>query len=447
MNKIYSIALLLPEDEHLEEITEPLSRHQVELEEFENVSEFLDKAASNPKEYDAVIVPMRLQDGSSGVGSAVQVKGEFSTGEIPLIMITYSHDKAVIQSLFELGADGVFVTPLEIETILLYIEALNRQREFWQERNSTGPSKIDSFSALLEIFDHMPRGVIFLDAELNLLHINSLAFKLIGDPELSANRKTINKILKKARDPEVPVLIAGTDGRELSTTVTPISSGETLIHTIIIEDLSELSHISEIHHTSQRTRTLTLLTAAASLTFLQKTGTGVIVSPLLRIEEFLKNESMTTSLNILSTSLLEFLDLIIDPNVVLKVDIREERPVAVLPSDAFQIIGHLLLYAVDFVAGKGEISVVAEEYTPGEGVVLTFIADTRRLSPINSSDYLESALSAEHLLNDAAPAGKLSFGLQAAQNIARAYRCEIEYRQPQENIIKLRVGFPLAQMG
>jgi hypothetical protein len=173
----------------------------------------------------------------------------------------------------------------------------------------------------------------------------------------------------------------------------------------------------------------------------------VVISPLRHIDEYFQDLPLATDLNTSLTSLLETLDIVISPKVTVRVGVEQDLTLAISQPDFFQLVGHMVLHAVEHAGATGELSIETGKSIPGQGVAITITAESRKVTPMVQEDKISHLIHGDFsdLLSFSDLSEKTSFGLVAAQKIAEIYRSSIEYQQPQQTIIKVRVRLPVSK--
>ena len=128
----------------------------------------------------------------------------------------------------------------------------------------------------------------------------------------------------------------------------------------------------------------------------------------------------------------------------MKVNIRRDLELAVKPGDLVQLLGHVILYAAEFVGTRGEILINSSDNVAGEGVSLVISASAVRHASYIKDGRITGLLSGDFssFLDPEAPSNRLDYGLLAAQKIAGKYRSQVEFRNPSDDLLKLRVKLP-----
>ncbi|MBX7136696.1 MAG: hypothetical protein K1X83_01845 [Oligoflexia bacterium] len=468
MSKAPTIALISPDDAGSGVIMPLFSRHDYELRPVVNLAELLAWPVSEQAELDCVVVPLRLRDGSSGVGACLQLKSNSVLTNTPIIGLAQTTDKPILQSFFEMGADVVLLQPFDADLLYLHIGSMTRQRRAFAETIQSLSVKISSKGEALDILNLAPSPMIVFSERLDLEFINNAALTLLGleqqngsqdalwikenFEELIVNHRPSRPTPKNALGVEpakLPANLAVTrpDGlvcRFAPEIVELIDKHGRIKYIALI--LHETAQLSQLHHSlllGQRTRSVGLMTTAACIRLIESAYLGSGSSVLNCSQEFLEGLPKKSRLNLCLTRLLEFVDLLLSSGISLRVDVEENLDLAVTSTDLIQLLGQMLLYASEFIGGHGEIRIKGKSDSPGNSAAIEISCISKRGLPFLPNPRLSRLLAGKFDEDPSEPShSKLGFGLIAAQKIAQKYRSAIEFKSPSEQEFRVRVKLP-----
>jgi len=411
---------------------------------------------------DAVIVPLRLPDGKSGIATILEIRTEPLSTLLPILAISPSNEKTVVQAMYEVGADVVISGAVDDDLLYFQVQSMRRARRAVESYVESKNEDVALQRSFFNAFHLMREGLLLFGPEFNLLFANKNAKTLLGiedntPVDLLENmfrtflqqheRNTSSSHNLRTQVSKFEALLSRTDNQSFRS----LCRISTLLdfhfnvsgYACAFNDMGEMTQLTLTLLQSQRTRSLCLLTAACSLESLNPPTSGILVSPITRIEDFLKNNPGYCSLNSVLTSVMEFLDLVISPDITVKVNVSQNPDVSLSAADLFQLLGHLILHAVEFAGRGGETLIQVDPLVPGDGVPLLVIARTKRVTPFLSDDRLSELLQGDlQLASGPENPDKMSIGLAAAQEVAEKYRTTIEYRHGSDATMKLRVKLP-----
>jgi PAS domain S-box-containing protein len=455
--------MFLPDREEMQLLQGLESMRDVELQTIAELdNEELEIIIANPPQ--AFLLPLRLQNNTSGMSVCLKLRGRDELRFVPIIGFTQTGEKNVLQAFYDVGADCILTAPYQPEHIPPQVRALHRRFQEFSTLNRDQREKGGVSSSLQEALDLARDAIVLFDLRGEPYYMNSRAGDLFGIERLP-DAEAFNFVRDRLREglaahrkrdandrsaSTAEVSLQRADGRSffagLRTKTLYSRDGALFSFAMSVNDLSELDQLSATLGQAQRTRSFGLLAAAGSLQLLEQTNTQSL-TPLIAIERMIEQAQRSAPLNSTLTSLLEFLDLVISPSVVVKVSVKEDYVIGMRSADLFQMLGHLILYAVEFAGPSGEVLMSFAEFEPGEGIPVTLVAKSKKVTPFVQDDYL-SALIQGQLLNIGSGkpvANKLASGLIAAEEIANRYRSGIQYRNPDFSELKLRVVIPIDQ--
>jgi len=468
MIKIPRIALFAPDDSSAQHVSALFKRDDYSVRTVSQLDEILHLIEEEGDGFDAFVVPLVLKGKASGPRICMQLKAEESLASTPIVGLATHADKSQLESFYEFGADVVISSALDSDSIFLQISSLGRMRKaFGQELNKLA-SSLETNQEMLRALDLVQDPLLIFKHNFELFHLNlSAAFALgINSKPSRAQSEKIEQfftlylkeylgLIRNRYDinptdfaTEVETTYTRADG-QLFKSVAQITSligerKEPRVFIVRLVETAQFNHLADILMHRDKAKSLCLLSTAACIKLIESAYLGSGVSVLRSTEDFINGLPLNSNLSTVLTRLLEFLDLIVSHEISVRVNVAETINLAMRSTDLSQLLGHLFLHAVEFNAGRGEVSVECEEEGESQAILMVN-ASSPRSQPYIPNGYLAALLEGQYSqLPDAAVEGaKLSFGLKAAQKLADQYRTAIELRNPSENTIKLRVRLPL----
>ncbi|MCB0355050.1 MAG: hypothetical protein KDD64_16070 [Bdellovibrionales bacterium] len=466
MEEVFHLAIFRPFAPHDESLEPLFQRHGFRLTVYDHFDQALEIETSDPHAPKAIAVPLRLADGSSGISTCLKLRSTPEVGDLPVVGISFSPERPVIQAFYEVGADRVVVFPFEPELVRFELEALSLRLKSYREQLRTSREQSGLSKSVMTAFNLFREGLLLFNTNYELSSANSSARTMlsIGSELSERDANQIEKIFRQLLVEHVKRQAAGIGEHAEShfeTHVARLSGGSfrssvrvRSLHALdghffglaaALTDLSELEQLAAVLDQAQRTRSFALLAGAASVRLLDPSHQQMIVSPINKLSEILSQEERSAPIESLLATLLEFLDVVINPSVSVKVDVREPGRVALTPPDFFQLLGHLILHAVQFAGKAGEAKVEVLPNAPGEGIPIMVSAKSTKITPPIPSDYLSRLIEgdlAPNPHNKRLDEPRIATGLRAAQTLAEKYRTTVEYRMPEPGVMKLRVKVP-----
>ena len=472
MTKAPKVICFEPEERDAASIQHIFQRHEYDLQSVSSIGDIQIPPASQSVTAECIFMPLRLRDGASGVSACLQVKSVHALASVPIIGLSATQDKPIVQAFYEMGADCVFAAPFDADFVYFQAGALVRQRRLFREllgeARQTSPGPEDSLSFL--DFSKEPLLVLAPDGAVTFLNSAALvatAFQRDAASDWQELSEAFSRILEEragefSRSPfpsEHPQTISGTlaftrkdkqifEGRVEIQAVWG-QRNELRCYLARIEDPGQWRRLATTLLQFQRVRSLSLLSAAAILRLLEAAPVPGAGAPFSTIDRLLNEQPAEAALEQTVTRLLEFLDLSISPSLLVKVNIRRDLQLAVKPGDLVQLLGHMILYAAEFVGARGEILINSSDNIAGEGVSLVVSASAVRQACYIRDPRITELLSGDfsRFLDPEAPSNRLDYGLLAAQKIAGKYRSQVEFRNPSDDLLKLRVKLPPVRAG
>lgn len=469
MVKIPRVALFKADETSASEQEDLFKKHEYGLRVVKRIDQVTELIVEEGDSFDTIIIPLQLYDGSSGITNCIQIKSDELLASTPIVGLSHSKDQAVIQAFFGAGADIVLNAPFDADQLYLQIGALCRLKRAFDEKLNREYQESGLIHPVMEGFHSVREAVLLWDTNYNVLFVNQSGRAMLGLSENYSNTelKQLGAQLKpfvKEHDSEMRLQpleehyehrstltdtsVIRIDKRSFRArlTVTTLTRGPSDVvgYSMAITDLSEIQHLSNTLLQGQKTRSLCLLTTAATINLLEQMHRQRILSPTKYIDDLLSRSQRSCALNSSITSLLETLDLVINPNMSIRVKVDQDLHLAVRQADFFQMIGLLILHAVEYAGTSGETSIHTSNNVPGQGVSITITSESKRVTPFAKEDQMASLIQGdfEEITRTGDVGGAQNFGLYAAQKIAERYRTTVQYQQPNETIIKIRVLLP-----
>ncbi|RIL09777.1 MAG: hypothetical protein DCC75_05790 [Proteobacteria bacterium] len=475
------IAIIRPESQELSLITSMLSRQSLEVLVVDDVEALQLEMDIKKIPIEAVVMGLRLASGMGAMGACIKIRASKGLMSLPILILSPNRDLPVIESLYESGASCVIVPPFNSDLIsgqLMALAGLNAS--FKEELHSQLNSQVLR-SALIGALNSIREAVILLDSDRNPVYLNKSARVLLGVSD-NASSQEVSEVseqfasLIQEREPALAstqlLATAVFPPRTTSQTLTrldqrsfqgevricPIAGeGATLAgYSLAFRDIGETEHLFGSLLQSQRTRSLCLLALAGCLRYLRSVFGQIPVAPIAKLEEILRSEKKACEMNPTLLSLLEVLDLIISPGIEFKVKNKKDWRVAVSEPDLFDLLGHLILHAVEYAGVSGTITVQADMSDSPLDINVVIVSEVKKFSfsgadaQPKSGFYTPMELFRSFLLGEgmsfpaeSEKSTKLLYGLQAAQEIASRYKRKIEYKS-KPNQFKVRFKLPVA---
>lgn len=451
------LAVFLPEASERDSFFSLLQRHSYTLDTVRTTEEL--QRLDRP---DAILLPPGLSSGKSSMATCLEIRSDENFGSVPIIAVSASAERPVIQTLFEVGADIVIPAPVDADYLFYQVHALKRMAI-----NICGQQKLESphggsqnwFSAL----DLMTEGIVIFDSESHPIFLNQVAQTLLAvtqetpddqilslfGPIVAEDYATPGKTARPQKDSGIRYeflrRITGQSFRARARTCPLYSdSGIQTGFAVVFSDATSFSQLHDMLLHSLQVRSLCLLTSGLAMRSLDPLPNGTLTPPVQRLLDKASSLERGAAVQTILTLLMEFLDAIVSPNIIIRADVRGTPNVVLNEVDLFQLLGHLILHAVEFAGQGGETLIQIGENVPGEGVPVVVIARSKRVTPMIVQDPLSDLLSdsIEDLTSPSTPNTKIRAGLHAAQEIARRYRTTLEFRAPSVSEMKIRVKLP-----
>jgi len=364
-----------------------------------SVEELDEQVTHGGESFHAIIVPLKLVDGQSGVTVCLRCRTTASLAAISVIGVTSSRESAVVGSFFGAGADVVLFPPLDPEHIAHQVAALARRSRSLDEHVAEIKKGSGLKRSIHEAFNAVREGVLVFSAEGTLTFLNEPARRLLGiEPDapmtsLGGLAAQCAHLLGDLPTPEAAPPTQSTftrlDGRPITLGVRsrPIIDGKETSAgvAVALTDINELAQLANVLEQDQRTRSLALICAAGCQALL--TASGAPAHSLVpQIEEKLYAGEPRCRLSATVTALLEVLDTALNSDARVRIDMTTDAVVAARVSDVFLILGHLILHSVARSGIGGETTVTSARAP--NGVEVTVESELSALVVPNAHDSL-----------------------------------------------------------
>jgi PAS domain-containing protein len=469
------LALLKSEEPEFQAIASSFGRHAASLELVQNLEEAAALVNDGGAPLQGILYPLRIRAGLTGISACVQSKAHPVLSLIPALGISPTKDRLVIDSFYGAGADCVFVVPFEAEQVLMQAVALTRVYQIVKERLAEERDTFALSSGVLSALNSLPEPLVIFDTAAGAKFLNSAAKRLVGieqdaaiDPEKAHQfflhlEPALETFLRDCKprtglDPktlgttvtETDVVSASKQRIPVRCTLTPLvgERGGVLGASAHLQSFAELEDVKQSLLFAQRSHALSLLASAGMLKFLEQQHGGFPVAPVQRFISLSQKEDARCRLSPILTALIEILDSIVPPGLTIitkmGADIESsDLAVALRPSDALQLFGHILLHATRTSGIDGEVTLSAQLDTspPSQAVVLLCTAEQGPSRALISRDLIGEATNLG-VSPTADKNGKLLVGLDAAQVLADRYHVRIEFKTTATSF-KVRLRLPL----
>ena len=379
---------------------------------------------------------------------------------IPLAVISTGCSNSTQAELLEKsGADLVIVPPWQGKLVLAQLLALAKRKKSFDSHLSSIIGELSLRPALAQALSGTHDSLILTRPDGTLLQINAAARSLFRlpypetDRDLAWLEQALAPVLANHQsgrflraEPALGIEIQSAfnfsftraDEQSLSADVlvsTLIESGNQIYgYAIALKDLCEINELGRSLELTRRSRSLGLLMAASRAETSESSGSF----SLQKITQPIDTSPNSCSLSEVVAEVLEYLDLIISPDLAIRSETSGDNRVAIKRGDLFQIIGHMILDAADTLGPGGEIGILTGALIPGEGIPLVVSSVGSPALQNSESDYTRRLL-----LGSAEEFPDLSAALGAAQGIAQKYRLNLEIKQASPLERKLRIRLPL----
>lgn len=460
--QILRIAIFKPDEQHLPRIGQLFQRPDYGVRWVTTPAEIIELIHDEADIFDAIIAPVRMFDGSSGLAIAAQLKAEPQLASMPLIAISLNDDGPVRSSLFQAGADFVPEPNFDADELHFLIAGLGRLSRQTNASMQASRSAEYLLSLGLAKTNLLPEAIFLTDLRGKLIFVNYAGRALFGaDAELGpavvsriegslvgplkAYREDLRYRPHEARkgaDVFFDVFLSITRDVQVNSKITSIVDphrGQVGYGVLVHENAQDMATTERLAQ-GERMRALLLGLAAHQHAVLSPKTGSKRTSPLTLINSAINQSPAPSSLLKTITAVLEFIDPILNPAVGIKVSIRDEVRVVLREAHLFQLIGFIVLHSLDFTAGSGDCIIQVIEGQTANELTLLFVTTARA-----SIEHLSAKeFSARPKDNENAAASKIPTGLVAAQQIAELYRSQVEYQRSSDTSIKVRVRLPIS---
>lgn len=471
MSQIPRVALFKPDSELDQHIRPLFQKKEYSIRVVKNHAEAESLIIEEAASFDTIIVPLQLADGSSGISACIQSKASQPLSSVPIIAICPSAEKAILNALYGAGADIVVSLPINDDAFFLQLTALTRMQRNFREQLNKSIHETGLVHPVVQAFHSMREGFLLFNPTGTLEFANQSARAMLGiagnvTPE--AYQRTARQFKPVIKEHDAAVKLENfspSDGAPTSScdvtlyrmdnqtfrtmlTITSVlqESGELIGFSIALTNLAEIHHLGNTLVQAQRTRSLCLTMSAAALKLLAEKSGGMLLSPYKAVEELIGSSPRSCALDRSLAALLETMDLVVNPAVIIRVRVERDLNIAISESDFFVLMGHIVLHAVEHAGTTGEISIHSSDNIPGQGVVITVASEAQKSAPYVLQDQISQLIRSDFsnvsTLRDLSD--KFSFGLYVAQSIAERYRTMLEYQESADTVIRIRVRLPVS---
>ncbi|RME58041.1 MAG: hypothetical protein D6780_07445 [Candidatus Dadabacteria bacterium] len=418
-----------------------------------NVQEVLGLLSS--KSY-PILIPSKLLDNSNGIAACAQIRAEREI--VPITAYLPHFDKAVFKTFYEVGANLVFSSPFNEAEIAFQMLALSQLVN--KAASTTANLVFTKEKDVLAPLNFLTEGVVILNSSLTPVFFNRAFLNMIRAKEEVSEaeiRKCLASVINredstanlKAYQAEV-VRLDGTTFRAQVNFIPFSAQGLEGSTAVIIVDLSGLQQLQSILLSAHRTKKVTLLALAGAFSFLSQNFKTPLLRTIQVLESLSQKQKKYAVVESVLTTLLDSIDLIVEPGVNVKVSCPSDTAVCVTPGHLMILLGHLILFSAEFAAPVGDVSVDVASPVPGEGVTILISSEPSSSTPYlpedpiaklvfhksltSNSDVHESQEDFQHWLKTI---------LLDVQQIADLYRTKVEYKIKSSSII-MRIKLPPA---
>ena len=474
MLQIPRIAFFTAEEKEHQDILPLFSQFDFSLRQVEYLSQIKDLILEEGAPFDCILIPSLLADGTpaNSLCSQIRADSELKNTAIVVLNLEKQSEEQGIAAHYQAGADFVFSRPFDGSILYYQIVALNRI--YTSIQSGVNEVLYGSLfeSPFLASYDTLRDGLLVFDPNLSCKFVNDTGKLLLGVKQDHAlSHEALSRVLaqfqpylKEHRSRSLlssPAKNTGEGGLGTQLSLSLQRRNETSFRAILnissltwpdgklggyVVSFRESSFFDSILASAeqdQRVRSLALMSSYAALDLLDQLGPELKVSPLEEIDNFVSKIPNSCALGDTVSFLLHLVDDLIDPTVVVKIDLDESLTVAMNPAHVFQIAGLLLLTAADFISGKGEIALKTTNQANRNQIIMEiasvahepalFFEASRipdELAESFPEEYLR-LLEVKHL------------GVNQANQLAQLYNSSITYRQDSQQVLRLRVALPI----
>ena len=471
MLQIPRIALYKLHDDDAHYISACFPREEYSIRVVESPEQITALVADESAQFDAIVLPPKGRDGDGGLMFCERVRKTPDLDRTPIVALTDDASPHIVGALYDSGADAVITAPFNPRTIFFQINALHRLRNSYEGQITRAFELSGLRQTTAKALNCSREGVLLFDPNGILHFLNTAAGRQLGvgwdtpgdDIDriaqqfagfIEQHEGVVNS--NSAKEDAVSALpmsitrasISRLDGRQFSSIVRVLTlageRGELYGHAVVITDLSEYAVLAAQVEQAHRTRSLCLAAAAGCLHLARGSAPIRASSAASLFEEIGKTEQPPCSCASISTAFLETLDLMIRPEINVKVNLNRDVPLALKPGELFQILGHLVLEGIDFCGASGEIEIDTNEMPEFKSIRLSVIARSNRTVPPEPMDHVSALLQGSSAIAGETE-GALPYGLAAAHEILKRHGATpVSQEHPTDTSLLLRVLLPLA---
>lgn len=458
MTKIGRVALFRGEGEEYKQLTTLFSRHEYALRIVDTIDDVLSLSQEEGSCFDVIALTVSLAGGESGISTCLSLKAQPALAPIPVLAMMFTKDTATLEAFFSYGADVVMIAPFNPDLLYFQIGAMARQKRAYDEQIEIACNTAGLQAPAISALNCAREGLLLLDDQQQPFFVNKAAEMLLGLeaglPAAALGEKLetswLQELLLSAKKAgpggyAFKRRISRLDGQSFNALgrIVPLggAGGRPCAYAVGMTDGGDLERLSGMLLQGQHLRSIALIAAAAGLKLLADAYSQIPVSALSKLEEMLLEEPERCELNPTVQALLEIVDLLINPGINFKVDLKQECFLAIRRADLLQMLGHTVLYAVDQAGLDGEISLSTQTPDTSGGLTMIIAAHSKRPTPLVPDDHLHKLMSGQALVESQQTA-RILRGLEAAQAVADRYGITIEFKSSPATI-KIRLKLPL----
>lgn len=449
-----------------------LEERNIRIDQVQNLGELRFQEDVALRAYDAIIFHAS-QDGSGSkyILSVGEIRAQSDLVDMPLIVVSDQKSGTHRSRLYDEGADVVFsfeVTTDEVEAMLYSLIRKTKQKKYLSTSSAFSMEEEDS---LIHTYQKCPFPVVILHDDKAVRWMNNAALRAFGINNLFDHRhreylenlsNTLSPLCAEESSEKNPktntIIIESTSGnREWWRTAVAKFYKKDVSSPTNNNRLSKISGYvfflkarAREHILEQRAdyiaqlEAMALRTSACAHTIIQEDEDGIILNPYQRIYTYLAQSKKKANLNSVFTSLLEYFDPVITPEITINVRASVDQKVDLTFGDAFELFGHVLINAIGYLMSRGTITIECSHHEAGLGtsVLITASSPMRaRLLPILDLETLQE----EHIMANpemATSGSQLTSRFNRIREITAAYRTELLFRTTDDDTLKLKVNLP-----
>lgn len=467
MINIPHIAVFRSDDQFRDEIARLLTRYQYQILKVLSPNEILKNIETSSRLPDTILIPFKLEDATSGLKICLQIKTTPQLNQIPIIMFCASEEEQTLEACYSAGADVVFKPNIQAAHLYSQILSLTRLNRDYQERLNYHYEETGFRTSTISAFNNLKEGILILNKNQQTLFANRAFRLMLGvnqiidkpnyeliSPQLSIVAEQFIAMVQDHVNQKESVSFYESELKRIDGQTFPAALRISIIYgqnqiqsgfSIAVSDLTEILELSSLLLQSERTRSLGLITTCGARKVFASNNLGSPTAPISSLTKLLDSEDCVCLLSKELTSLLEIIDMVVDPSVKLTLNEYPELKLAMRASDFFQLFGHLILHVTEQAGSGGNVEIDFEYQEFDKDLSVIISSTSKRVTPIIPDDYLTSLLRGDftQIKNLKTAQTKIYTGLDAAQAVADKYRSYIEIKNSADNQLKIRVNLPI----